>query len=176
MLLVRQSIPRSVRFVLGVLSICLLLGAYTWLSQSRQQAKRAAASDRLEHVQSDLADVNSHLQTADASGQTRDSAGDAAVRSLQNKREQLLQQIASLENEVKTAVDRTVPTWHSLYQDGLRRVLEPQGLRKDEYWLWQDTIATFERLLAGLVVGVFFSVVIGVLMGAYTPIESFFVP
>lgn len=176
MLLVRQSIPRVVRFLLGMLSICLLIGAYTWLSQHRQNIRRAAAAEKVEHLRSDLEEVKSHLSSDGASAETRDSSAGAAIRSLHAKREQLEQQIATLEQEAATAVDRTVPTWNSLYHDGFRRVIEPQGLRKDEYWLWQDTLATTERLVAGLAVGVFISVVIGILMGAYTPIEAFFVP
>ena len=69
-----------------------------------------------------------------------------------------------------------MPTFRSLYRDGLLRVLTPQGLRRDEHWLWEDALATTKRLLAGLLVGVLLSVALGILIGAYTPIEAFFVP
>ena len=69
-----------------------------------------------------------------------------------------------------------MPTLASLYRDGLLRVLEPQGLSKNEHWLREDLAATLKRLTAGMATGVLLSASLGVLMGAYTPIEAFFVP
>jgi NitT/TauT family transport system permease protein len=69
-----------------------------------------------------------------------------------------------------------VPTWTSLYREGLVRVLEPQGLRKDQRWLRDDLQATAVRLIAGLTIGVLLSIMVGLLMGCYTPIEALLVP
>jgi NitT/TauT family transport system permease protein len=176
MLLVRQPIPRVVHVILGVLSVCLLIGAYTWLANSRQQAKRNEAADKSQRVQRDLEKVNAQIVAMEAQVETRDSSASPEVRALHGNRERLQQQLAVLERESQTALDRTVPTLSSLYHDGLLRVLKPQGLRKDEYWLWEDTIATFKRLIAGMALGVLLSVALGILMGAYTPVEAFFVP
>lgn len=175
MMLVRQPIPWIAKILLGVLSIGLLISAYSWLAQSRQATKRDLARERWQRVTSELQTVDTALHAVGIAADAPTSP-DEHVRELLAKQVSLRQQAESLEREATTAVDRTMPTWSSLYHDGWRRVVEPQGLRKNEYWLWQDTIATTKRLVAGLAVGVLCSVIIGVLMGAYTPVESFFVP
>lgn len=168
-LLIQQPIARSTAIALGTVSILLSLAAYTWLAQSRQATKREAAAVQRDDVQQRLAEV--HRQLNDA------SLTDALRRqSLERDRDRLASQEKALTRDVESAVDRSVPTWQSLYRDGLLRVLEPQGLRKDEHWLWEDLLATAKRLVGGLALGVLLSVVLGILMGAYAPIEAFFVP
>jgi NitT/TauT family transport system permease protein len=73
-------------------------------------------------------------------------------------------------------VDRTVPTWQSLYHDGLLRIVTPQGLGGREYWLWEDAKATFSRLACGLAVGILLASIIGLAMGCYSAIEAFLLP
>lgn len=43
-------------------------------------------------------------------------------------------------------------------------------------WLWEDSLATFGRLLTGLAMGVLMSVVVGMSMGCFTSAEAFFGP
>ena len=162
-MLVRQPISRMTRIALGCSSVLLLIGMYTWLSESRQATKRGDAASRLESLQTER---QSFEQSLVDGGTTAD----------RTKLSRMDQQIESLGDEVENAVDRSIPTWTSLYRDGLLRVLRPQGLKKDQYWLVEDAWASAVRLFGGLLVGVLLSVVIGVLMGAYTPIEAFFVP
>ena len=162
-MLVRQPISYFACVFLGVLSIVILIGAYSWLAASRQADKRADAETR-------LTDIRSQIETLGA----QDPASLAADQQTLLKR--LREQEPLVEQETLNAVDRSVPTWSNLYREGLLRVLQPQGLRKDQYWLWEDAIATGWRLFVGLAVGVLLSVVLGVMMGAYTPIEAFFVP
>jgi NitT/TauT family transport system permease protein len=57
-----------------------------------------------------------------------------------------------------------------------RGVLDPQDEYQGRSWLRVDVVASFSRLIAGLATGVFVSVVLGLLMGCYAPIEAFFVP
>ncbi|MBI3469085.1 MAG: ABC transporter permease subunit [Planctomycetes bacterium] len=72
--------------------------------------------------------------------------------------------------------DRTLPTWHQLLTDGLLKVFKSKHSGTEQAWIWADTKATFNRLVAGLVLGVLFSVIVGLLMGCYSPIEAFFLP
>jgi NitT/TauT family transport system permease protein len=169
MLLVRQPIPRWVSLLLGISSIALLVGAYAWLAHQRYAAKVTATQQKLDFVESQLLDVQQQLTSALPSS-------DGSAVALQAKQQQLQRQRESLERDQQDVSDRTVPTLGSLYRDGLLRVVKPQGLRKNEYWLWEDTLATTYRLVAGLSVGVLCSVALGILMGAYTPIEAFFAP
>jgi NitT/TauT family transport system permease protein len=164
MLLVQQPISRRTSVILGAMSILLLIALYSLLANARQQAKRDTAKAK-------LAETQRELQALDAQGASIDR-GDTT---LSQRRATLKGQFDQLEREVHTAVDRTVPTWTSLYHDGLLRVLQPQG-RRGEYWLWEDTLATADRLIRGLAVGVLLSVAIGILMGAYVPVGAFFVP
>ena len=164
MFMIRKPIPRIVSIGLGVASTMLLIGVYSWLANGRAAAQRQSIVEQLQRVQSNLESVQSEL------------AADPASSDLQQKTKQLEAQVANLQIESTTAVDRAMPTFASLYKDGLLRVLEPQGLNKDEHWLLEDAWATAYRLIAGLLVGVLLSMVIGILMGSYTWIEAFFLP
>lgn len=157
MLVIREPISRTMRFVLGVLSVVVLIGLYTLLAHHRQQLKRDAAREDLIEVEAKLAEARA------ATGESN-----AEIVALERAAK-------DLERESREAIDRTVPTWKSLYELGVRRVIEPQGIGK-EYWLWEDATATFDRLARGMLVGVLLSVVLGVLMGAYPSIEAFFLP
>jgi NitT/TauT family transport system permease protein len=149
--------------VLGVVSILTLIGIYSILSQARQVAKRAAIAEQLAATERQIEELESTSAAALSTAQ-------------RNKLQRLESQRQRLATEARTAVDRTVPTWRALWSDGLLRVIRPQGLRQQEYWLWDDCWATLGRLAAGLAVGVLLSVVLGLLMGAYSPVAAFFVP
>jgi len=69
--------------------------------------------------------------------------------------------------------DTTVPSWRQL-KDGLLRATHPDP--KGDIWLWEDLKATSVRLVAGISFGVFVAVALGLLMGCYPPVESFFLP
>ena len=163
MFMIRKPIPRAVSIALGTASILLLVGLYAWLANGRAVAQRQTVAEQLQRVQSELDAI-------------RTATDGATANDTQSKIARLEAQVANLEIESTTAVDRAMPTFGSLYKDGLLRVLEPQGLNKDEHWLLEDAWATAYRLIAGLLVGVFLSMVIGVLMGSYTWIEAFFLP
>ena len=143
------------------------------MAHQRQQAKRHARREA-DHIQQQLASWMPVV--SNSSWPTKNGLRSPEAKQWEQRTSGLRQQAALLAREKEEAVDRTVPTFRSLYSDGLLRVLRPQGLRKDEYWLWEDALATAKRLAAGLLVGVLLSVALGVLMGAYSPVEAFFVP
>lgn len=167
MLMVRKPIPKALQFSLGIASILLLVGGYTVFSHGRAVRQKEVAAQQLDNVRNLLSEV---LATP------ADELDPASLAKRQSKIHDYEAQITRFEQESQTAIDRTVPTWSSLYHDGLLRVLSPQGLKKDEYWLAEDAWATFIRLISGLGVGVALSLIIGILMGAYASIESFFLP
>lgn len=72
-------------------------------------------------------------------------------------------------NPKQTVVPGVSTVW-----DGWQKMTKPNA--RGETWLWEDTKATYGRLFIGLGLGVVLSVVVGVAMGAYPPIEAFFVP
>ena len=162
MFAVRQPISSTTRFALGVVSILLLVAGYTYLSHAKAEAKRDAAAEQIPRIQSEL----------EAAKEQQTHKPDST---LQGRIVQLERQIKKLQQDRVSAVDRTMPTWSSLFHDGLVRVLSPQGLNKDEYWLWEDSYATAFRLVCGLVTGVLLSIVIGILMGSFSACEAFFV-
>jgi NitT/TauT family transport system permease protein len=109
--MIRRPIKRTTAMVLGVLSIILLLGSYTWLSHRQ------------------------HVQNPD---------------------------------------DTTIPTWKQLAK-GVVTATEVNP-RAKERWLLEDAKASGFRLFVGLALGIGTALVLGILMGCFTPIEAFFQP
>ena len=71
--------------------------------------------------------------------------------------------------------DRSMPSWGHLWSDGVVKVVTPDS--DGRVWLWDDALATFTfRLFPGLAIGVLVSIVAGILMGCYTPVEAFLLP
>lgn len=70
--------------------------------------------------------------------------------------------------------DKSIPGWGQL-AEAFKTVVTPQGNRKEIY-LFQDGLATAERLALGLAVGVSLSVTLGLLMGVFQAWEAFFLP
>ncbi len=166
-MMIRKPISRPMRLGLGLVSIIALVSAYTLLSHNRALAKQSEASIKLANVREELAELRAELTASNA-------ASDADRQ--RARIESLTSRVAILEGETRTAIDRSVPTWSSLYRDGWLRVITPQGLRQDEYWLWEDARATAGRLLAGLFVGVLLSIILGILMGSFSVVEALCVP
>jgi len=70
-----------------------------------------------------------------------------------------------------------VPGYRALI-GGVRTVLQPQGSesRPKPSWLWEDVRVTYWRLALGLATGIAMSLVFGLFIGAYTPVEALFNP
>ena len=70
--------------------------------------------------------------------------------------------------------DQTIPGLSQLWE-GLLSVVT-RNPNDHKLWLLSDAMATFGRLASGMGVGVLASVLLGMLMGCYTPIAAFFLP
>ena len=80
----------------------------------------------------------------------------------------------SYQKHIENPTDTTTPTWVQIW-DGVRTVITYQEF--DEHrWLVADFTATGLRLLLGLIPGVGFAIVLGVLMGCNGTIRAFFEP
>ena len=109
--MIRQPINKTTALLLGLISLALLLGAYTWLAH-RQKAENPD--------------------------------------------------------------DTTIPTWAQMAK-GLRAAVEVNP-RSQDRWLVEDAKATGGRLFAGLGLGIAGAVLVGMLMGCFTPIEALLYP
>ena len=109
--MIRQPISQKATLLLGLLSLALILGAYTWLAHRQK------------------------LENPD---------------------------------------DTTIPTWRQMGH-GVVSAVEVNA-RSGERWLVQDAKATGGRLFTGLGLGVAGAVVLGMLMGCFTPIEALCYP
>lgn len=179
--MIRQPISTTWRLCLGVASILLVMLLYTWLSSSRQSAARqelkSVAIKRLdelatarEQLTADQAAANS---IEDESERTRTL--EALSKKLENNQEETEKFSTIRDNPEKE--DRTVPSWKMLFEDGLIRAATPQGsFKKKEIWIKEDFWATGLRLGVALSVGIFASVVVGLLMGCFDPFEAFLLP
>jgi NitT/TauT family transport system permease protein len=76
---------------------------------------------------------------------------------------------------LKNPDDRTIPLWSQIVE-GVVKASTPADTARGEIWLVEDTKATFGRLFGGLAVGVLASIVLGMLMGTFTPVEAFLLP
>lgn len=173
-MMIHQPISQPWRIGLGIAAVLLLVLLYTLLSHHRQAGKRQGAARELVQLEQQQIELQSRLRAAasieDATARGRQE------QNLQAEQQQLASRVETLERQSREAMDRTVPTWSGLYREGLLRVLTPQGLRGDEYWLRDDALATVGRLVAGMLVSVLLSIALGLLMGCFAPIEAFFVP
>ena len=75
----------------------------------------------------------------------------------------------------KNPLDRTIPGWGQMVE-GLRMSFLPDEHSGGSIWVVEDSAATFGRLFSGLGVAVLGSLILGLLMGCYTPIESLLQP
>ncbi len=71
--------------------------------------------------------------------------------------------------------DTTIPSFSQL-ASGVVRVCTPDKFEGGKPWILVDTMASFERLFSGLGLGVLISVIVGVAMGCFTPIEALLLP
>lgn len=74
----------------------------------------------------------------------------------------------------KNPMDTTIPSWTQL-AEGVRKCVEVNH-RSEERWVVVDSRASFERLFLGLGLGVLGAIILGILMGCFSPIEAIFVP
>jgi NitT/TauT family transport system permease protein len=70
--------------------------------------------------------------------------------------------------------DTTIPTWTQLKQ-GVVTAFELNARSRDR-WVVEDAKASGARLFAGVALGVAGSLVLGMLMGCFAPMEAFFYP
>jgi NitT/TauT family transport system permease protein len=70
--------------------------------------------------------------------------------------------------------DTTIPTWSQLAK-GVVTAIEVNP-RSNDRWLVEDAKASGLRLFAGLGLGIFGAVLLGMLMGCFTPVEAFLYP
>jgi NitT/TauT family transport system permease protein len=151
---------------------------YSLLSSRRQAAAKRELSDvaarRVEELEQTKSDLEQERQIA-----STDSEPDRSQRlkrldgRLQANREETDKFTEIRDNPQKE--DKTVPSWGMLYTDGLLRASTPQGsFERKEVWIVNDFAASGMRLAAGLVVGVLCSVMVGLLMGCFDPVEAIF--
>ncbi|HRZ34804.1 MAG TPA: ABC transporter permease subunit [Candidatus Paceibacterota bacterium] len=70
--------------------------------------------------------------------------------------------------------DTTIPRWSQLHK-GLQSAIEVNR-RSEDRWLVVDAVASGQRLFLGLAGGVAASLLLGLAMGCFTPIEAFLHP
>ncbi len=109
--MIRRPIKSSTAAILGVLSVLLLLGGYTFLAHRQYRSNPS---------------------------------------------------------------DTTIPRWSQL-QKGFASTIEVNR-RSGDRWLVVDAVATGQRLFLGLAGGVVGSLLLGLAMGCFSPVEAFFYP
>ena len=179
--MIRQPISLRWRIGLGVASVLVMLLLYTWLSSSRQSAARRDLREVAENRLAELAEQRSDLDvqlaaTAELQDQDQKSQEIERLNAALDRNAQETDKFTQTRDNPQ-ALDRTVPSWSMLFEDGLLRATSLQGFReRKERWFVEDFTATGARLVTGLLMGTLVSVVIGILMGCFDPIEAFLLP
>ena len=179
--MIRQPISRPWRIGLGISSVLLLMLLYTLLSHSRQRTVRSEQREVAGKKLAQLSEQQRSLERLRAEAEEIEDQ-EQRTRTLQrvsDDLEQLEKDRAQWQQIEKSpdAVDLTVPTWSMLLKQGLIRASTPQGsFERKEIWILKDFIATVLRLATALLIGVAFSVLLGLMMGCFDPVESFFLP
>ena len=85
----------------------------------------------------------------------------------------LLYEALSIRQTAINPQQTVVPGFRALF-GGISIILEPHGSESNPKpsWLWEDLQVTYLRLALGLLVGVAMSLVVGLAIGAYTPVEA----
>lgn len=71
--------------------------------------------------------------------------------------------------------DMTLPSVLTICK-AVVKICQPQGVYTKEIWLLEDTIATFTRLFLGMGTACVVACFLGVMMGCFESVESFFAP
>lgn len=173
--MIRQPISSRLRLGLGVAAVISMIVTYSLLSASRQNAARQemadVASQRLAQLETEQQAVQLQLEVL-AVGDSKRQAAEETLTTIEGDIEKF-----TTMRDAPDKRDLTVPSWSMLWEDGLLRAIKPQGsFKRKEVWITTDFYATGMRLGAALIVGVFASVVLGLLMGCYDPVDAFFMP
>ena len=150
--MIRQPITKRTQIALGVGSIALLVVVYAWLSWRQHVVNPKDTTMPTFFPMT----VSKEIDRAPASGTGSPN-------------------IEIVERDGRTFAVHHIP--NQMWQ-GLGRIFKPElkDGRWYEAWIFEDVWATYSRLAVGLVVGVLLSVVVGVAMGCFTPVEAFFAP
>ena len=103
MLLVGQPISRTWRIVLGILSVSILIGLYSYLANARQQRKRDEAATKLPPIQQQLEDIDQQIEAARGRSSDAevsipgDTQTNAAIEKLEARRERLERQVEQVQ-------------------------------------------------------------------------------
>jgi len=175
--MIRQPISRHWWIGLGVASVLLLVLLYTVFAGSRQATRRREQQRIAIESLQQLSQRAQELEQRRAEARRADNTQVLTQIARDAERLQIEKENALRDRDEPDAVDRTIPTWSMLYREGLLRTCIPQKkFARTELWILDDFKPTLIRLLTALVVGVLISVVIGLLMGCYDPVEAWFLP
>lgn len=81
--------------------------------------------------------------------------------------------VLSYVQHVKNPDDKTIPTWSQM-ANGIKTAFE--GDKRGERWIVEDTKATMLRLVLGLSASVTGAILVGILMGCFSSMDSAFSP
>ena len=162
--MIRKPISRFARILLGVISFCALIGAYTWLSNAQYQKNPTQVTTPGWTKNQQLSAINDLLAKAKQRLQQAESTADAeAIENAQTD-------VTRLESNLKQIDD-------GYYQSmllGLKRILEPDNEKPG--WLLSDFTISLARFLKGVFAGVILAFVTGIAMGCFSPVEALLRP
>jgi NitT/TauT family transport system permease protein len=144
----RQPISGLMSFTLGLACVVTLLIGYTLISRQRhaENPHEKVFPTWVQLYHQGL--VKSFTERSDDSGNAKSSTDAQTVPNLRGN-------------------------WFARFP---RSLMEPFLTDRYDVWIWADSKATFGRLFGGLFTGTLVSVILGLMMGCYPPVEAFFRP
>jgi len=156
--MIREPISPKAKLLLGICSICVVIGLYSWVS-----IRQHAINPRDTSIPNAGQFVN---------GFQKITHRDEDVIFL--KSEDVIE--GRFKAETSDSVD-----FEMITDSGEEvKTIAKQEIERIQYsnvpWLWQDIQATSFRLAVGVLIGVVLSFVVGVAMGCFAPVEAFLLP
>ncbi len=179
--MIRKPISPAWRIGLGGAAILLMGLLYSVLAGTRQAAARREQQDVAETRLAELAELGSQLEQERAAAEqmTDPEQRRQALERLGERQKSRGEQVAKFTEarDNPDKVDLTVPSWAMLYERGLIRACTSQGaFQRKEIWIVEDFTATGSRLVSALLLGTLISVLLGLLMGCFAPLDAFCTP
>lgn len=162
--MIRKPISRPLRILLGVISFCAIIGAYTLLANSQYRSNPSqlttpgwTQSQQLGVIEESLSKARNELEAATAASNT-----------------EAIEVATSRITQLETAQQRVKDGNYKSIFKGFQKIVTADG--DEDPWLFSDCGTSLKRFAMGILLGTLLAFVTGIAMGCFTPVEALLLP